>query len=384
MIDLRNPLATNVKTGGIESSGNSSTTLLVASATFTGTAELNNYPDVMIYISTDQNGTYYIEFSSDGTNWDTSLSFLYDTTRINAPHTFDKAPRYFRIRFTNTSTTDQTYLRLLTYYGSFNQLTAPINGTLSENYDATVVRPTDYKSEVAMGKRQGRTLWNKFGYNQDVDVGTEVIASFGGTWIPMTTAATLRVSSTSVNDTDGGSGTNSIVIYGIDADRNAITEVVTMGGTSIQVTTNTWLGVNRVVMFLCGTGQINAGNINVTASGTFSSVAQMPAGGGVTQQCIFHVPVNHTFLTEWLYINVLNQNKDAELTVKLWVYSAVNNGKQEVFRVDIDTQKDNEINIAPKLPFPISEQSVMWMECTSDKANIIINARFDGILERIS
>ena len=368
----------------ILSTGNTFDSPLLGSATFTGIGELNDYPSVMVQVSTNQNGTLYIEFSQDNTNWDTSLTFKYNTSRINPPHIFEKGQRYFRVRFTNDSTSAQTYFRLNTTYGSFNKLTSPINGTLSENFDAIVTRPTDYFTEVATGKRQGRSLWNKFGHNKDVDIGTEVIASWGGTFNPLTTATTLNIVSDSANDTTGGTGCNSIVVYGIDSNRDEIIEVIALNGITPVVTTSTWLGINRVAMFLCGSGQVNAGEINITATTGGSTMAQMPLGEGVTQQCIFHIPRNNNFLTEYLMINVLNKGKNAELNVRLLVYSEVSNGKQEVFHVDIDTAVTNEpIQLNPKLPFPISEKTVMWMECTSDVANVVVNARFSGILERI-
>ena len=231
---------------GVTSSVNSSTATLASAATFTGEAELNDYPDVMIVLATDQNATMYFEFSPDGTNWDTSLTFYYDTARINPPHIFVKGSRYFRVRVTNTSVSAQTYFRLFTYYGEFQKLTAPINGALSENYDAIVTRPTDYKYETAMSKRQGRSTWNKFGYNDDVDTGgEEIIAEFGGTFNIMTTADTLDVVSSSANDTNAaGTGAKQIAIVGIDSNADAITEIVNLNGTSTVTTSNSFLEKN--------------------------------------------------------------------------------------------------------------------------------------------
>lgn len=41
----------------------------------------------MVTTATDQNGTIYVEFSPDGgDNIDSTLSFAYDTARINVPH----------------------------------------------------------------------------------------------------------------------------------------------------------------------------------------------------------------------------------------------------------------------------------------------------------
>jgi len=364
---------------------NSSDTPLAGGAFFTGTAEEVDYPDVMVTTATDQNGVLYLEFSADGTNWDTSLTFQYNTARINPPHILVKGSRFFRARFENTSATLQTYFRLTTQYGSFNKLTSPINATIAENYDATSTRPTDYRSEVAMNKRQGRSLWNKFGYNADIDIGTELVASFGGTFTPLTTATTLDIVSTDANDiVTTGTGVQKIVVFGIDENRDELTEVVDMNGLTTVTTSSTWLGINRVAMFLVGTNQSNVGTINVTATTGGSTMAQMPAGGGVTQQCIFHIPANHNFLAEYLSINVLNSGKNAELQITALVYSAVNNGIQEVLRLNIDTAKITEpININPSLPFPISEKSVFWLNCSTDTDNIIVNGRFSGILERI-
>ena len=62
-------------TPSIESAGNSTSTPLVANATFVGATELNNYNDVMVTIKSDQDGIFYMQFSPDGANWDSSLPF---------------------------------------------------------------------------------------------------------------------------------------------------------------------------------------------------------------------------------------------------------------------------------------------------------------------
>lgn len=253
---------------------------------------------------------------------------------------------------------------------------------MSEGYKVNVPAVVeDYNTEVALGRIQGHVLWNKFGYNADVDVGTEVVASWGGSFDPITTASVLSIVSTNAADDDGSTGCNSVVIYGLDANRDEVIEVVTLNGTTPVVTTSTWLGVNRVAMYLCGTGKVNAGDITVTETAGSSTMAQMPAEGGVSQQCIFYVPAGNQFIMEWLYANSLRQaSQEPKVTIKVWVYSTVNNGKQEVFRASMDTSVATQIDINPQLPFPVSESSVVWMEATTDKANTEISGRFSGIL----
>lgn len=237
----------NISAGvSIKSVGNSSTTTIANGASFVGEAELNNQPSVMVHISTDQNGTFYLEFSQNGIDWDTSLLFKYDTSRINPPHILEKGNRYFRVRFVNDSGSAQTYFRMVVSYGSFQKLTSPINSTLAENYDATVVRPTDYKYEVAMGKRQGRTTWNKFGYNLDINTASpEIVTSFGGVFDPttaiITTAQTFTIAYNSGTDGLGTTGALSLLFTYLDGNFNSQIGIHTLGNTGSDVTSFTGL-----------------------------------------------------------------------------------------------------------------------------------------------
>lgn len=102
--------------------------------------------------------------------------------------------------------------------------------------------PTDYRLDVARGSYTGASTWNKFGYNSDLDNGvTETAWAPGGTYAVPTTASTLTVVSSSTNDDSGGTGANTIYIIGIDANRDAQEELITMDGTTPVVTTTTWL-----------------------------------------------------------------------------------------------------------------------------------------------
>src|SRR5210317_589731 len=288
------------------STTNSSTTPLAANAVYTGQWEdISAWPDIVVSVSTDVDGTYSVQYSPDGTNIDSTLTRYYQKNTINPPHRFTNTRKYFRVIYTNNGT-DQTYFRLQTTYGHRHPLNAPIDGTLAQDYDATAVRPTDYHYEAALGLRQGHRTFNKFGYNLDVDTGEEVIASFGGAYTPPTTASTLTiVSSDTADDGDpAGTGAQLIQITGIDANRKIQTETVTMNGTTNVVTTTTWLGINRVAVALAGSAQENVGTITITATTGGATLAQIPAREGTTQQCIYHTQLQSAALADWLWVNV--------------------------------------------------------------------------------
>lgn len=352
---------------------NSSTDTLDNGEVYTGTWEdVSKFGSVTIAVATDQAGTYTIQFSPDGVNADSTLTRYHKDGEIHVPHRFTVTRKYFRVVFTNNSGSNQTYFRLQTLLGDRQPLNAPLDGILAQDFDAVVVRPTDYNTEVALGLRQGASLWNKFGFNEDVDTGTEIVASYGGTYTINTTATTLTIVSSSTADDSGGTGLNSIVIYGVDENWDPQIEVVTMDGQTNVVTTTQWIGINRVAMFLCGTGQVNAGTITVTATTGGRTMAIIPAGVGVTQQCIFFVAQDHQYIIEWIWANAIRPTSQNPLvTFKLWVYSAVNNGKQEVYRKSLDTSVQTDIDESPNLPFPVGEKSIVWLEVTTNQDNTL-------------
>ena len=375
---------------------NSSTAPLNAGATFTGTGELNKFEDVLIVISTDQVGTLYFEFSQDGTNWDTSLTAKYDPNRINPPHVFVKGYRYYRTRFTNTSASNQTYFRLQTAFGSFNKLTSPINGTLAENFDAAIVRPTDYYSEVAMGKRQGRTVWNKFGFNLDVDVSTEIIASWGGTFDPttdiMSTAQTFTIAYDTVTGGGDGSGTTGatqLLIYYIDENYESQIAIHTLSNTGSDVTSFTGLGINRAIVYANGGLGWNRNDITITATTDTTTQAQIPAEESVTQQCIFHTQINHNFLADYMRFKILKPSGGGGGNGFLigYSWSRVTNTRYEIFREPYftSTTSDAIIELTPSQKFVIGGREVLYFVLQDDAGNnTYVSGRFSGVEERVS
>ena len=367
------------------STSNSTSTPLNSAAVFTGTGEdVSKYDSLTVAVKTDQNGTFSVQFSNDNTNWDSVLTRYYRTDQIEAPHRFTITRRYCRIVFTNTSASNQTFMRLQTLFGSFPDLNAPTDSVLAQDFDATVVRPTNYHYEVALGRRQGHTTWNKFGYNNDIDIGTETIWYTGGTFTPIVTARTLSVVSTDAADDDGNTGANSVIIYGVDANWKEQTVVVTMNGITPVVTTETWMGVNRIAIYVSGTGQTNAGVITATATTEGTIQGEVPAGEGTTQQAIFFVEADHTALMDWLYITLTKNSGGTQpaIITKAFVYSAVSNSKYEVFRDHIKGDVENHTELRPSQPFIVGEKSIVEFQCTTDQNNTEVTCRFSMILVR--
>ena len=375
--------------GGTVSESNSSTTALNNSEVFTGEWEnVGSYDSLVVSVATDQNGTYTIQFSPDGVNVDSTLTRYYRTNQINVPHRFTITRKFARVVFTNNSGSNQTYFRLQTLYGAKNELNTPIDSVMSQDFDSISVRPTDFLHEVALSRRQGYSLTNKFGYNEDVDTATdpEVIAAFGGSFTPLTTASTLTiVSSDTADDGDpGGTGARTILVSGLDANRDEQVELVTLDGTTNVVTTSTWLGVNRAVVTTSGTGNTNAGTITITATTGGSTQATIPAGGSVTQQLIYFTPRNHTGLIESINLSAQRFGSGTEpvLTFKGWVYSGLVDTKYEIYREILNTSVDTRLPDVIDLPLPLTEQDVFWIEAETTRDNTSVSGRFSVVTVR--
>lgn len=238
-----------------------------------------------------------------------------------------------------------------------------------------------YSSAVALAHVEGSSIWNKFGYNLDVDNGTEVIASFGGTFFPPLVADNIEIVSDDTNDAALGTGINSVVIYGVDENRETVVEVLALDGTNSVTSVGTYLGVNRLAPFLCGDSYTNEGTLTATMKTSGQVIAEMPVGGTVTQQAILYIQANHTFLLESVNISALKTGGgggEPKITVIGWVFSPVANAKIEVFRRKMDVDVVNSINLNFSDPFPITEESVLWFEATTDKNNTSIDLTFSG------
>lgn len=157
------------KPGNVVSTGNSTSTLLNSLAVFTGAWEdVSKYDSLVFSCKTDQHGTLLAQFSTDGTNIDSSLSFEVYAS-VNEVHRLTISKKYFRIVLTNDSASNQTYLRLQVLFGSYSQLTSPSNSVVYDDADAQLVRPLDFNLMVAEGLYYDRTNTIKDGLNLDID-----------------------------------------------------------------------------------------------------------------------------------------------------------------------------------------------------------------------
>lgn len=268
---------------------NNTTTPLNNGASYTGTAELNGASDVMVFLKTDQAGILYMEFSIDNINWDSSLPFNV-TASTGEIHTLVKGYRYYRTRFTNNSGADQTYLRLVTQFGTLRQLNSPINGIVQRDADSIITRPIDFNLTVADGLYQNTQNTIKDGINPDVRSGSvpEDVWYSGGTYTGFPTGA-VEAGQCVVAGADTGTVYYS---YLASADSTDYTQasVAIAGAGTYALGHNVWR-CNFAYFVGASATAFNAGNITIQNTPTVANIfVVIPAGFSQSYTSAYTVP----------------------------------------------------------------------------------------------
>lgn len=367
---------------GVESVGNTTSTPLSSSATFTGTEEDNQYPDVMCSCYSDTDGTLYFDFSVNGADWRTfPVQGFSVSSGIHEFHTAVKGPRYFRVRFVNSASAQSTF-QLYTYYGAFSKVpNSPLNQSQGLDADAILTRPTDFQDEVTRGLRGGVKQLNKFAFRDDVDTadGDALIIADNTTNTPtiMTTAGTFTIAYN--NATDGSSTTGALVLLVDYLDSNFELQQGThvLGSSGSDTTSFSGLGINRVVVVSSGSANTNTNDITFTATTGGSVQAFVPAGLSVTQQLWAHIPINAVGVSKFLFVNALRLSggSSPRVTFKIFVYNRLVETTYEVFRYTMDTSTENHLEIVDPVNFPFGGRDVVWCTAATNTNNTEVSAR---------
>lgn len=313
-------------TGAYISTGNSSTTNLAVgnSYTFTGTGEKTNHPDVMVNLYADQATTIQIQFSQDGTNWDSTLT-KYGASGSNEFTTAVKGARYVRVVVTTASLTT-TVFRLQTQFGQFRQGNSPFTNAIAPDADAMIVR-TGNEDEIMQGKVKDQYIIAKYGRNADVDAAEDIWNGGGDyTGFPTTTAEEFQVLSSDPNDTSAGTGARTVRVWYLDSNYemcdssgNFLYFDVTLNGTTAVNSGVTGMRVWRALVLTSGSGQTNAGDITVRWRTTTSVIfAVMPAGFAQTALTNFTIPNGCTGYLKRLHVSMSDlTSNQAQMAIKV-------------------------------------------------------------------
>jgi hypothetical protein len=147
----------------------------------------------------------------------------------------------------------------------------------------------EFDLQVARGQIQGHSTVNIYGY------GSAITTSTIPAW-ENATAYTFPVAATTMNlvstvNTGADLSGSTILIQGLDASYNMISETLALTGTTVAVTTKSYLRINSMVV----TAGAPTGVITLKDLTNTTTYAQIAASFGRSQMSIYTVPLGHTF-----------------------------------------------------------------------------------------
>jgi len=258
---------------------------------------------------------------------------------------------------------DQRYVDMLTnalrLY--FTQIDNTIQGLIVAAQNTESTTSADWSMQVARGLVTGASQVNIFAFSDSVKTTLYTLWELTGTtqYAFPASAVTMTFASTSASDNTRAT----ILISGLNSTWDAITETVTLNGTSNVTTTNQFLRINSMIMTSTGTGQTtNVGTITAKNGGI--TYAQMNAGVGRSQAAVYSVPNGYTmYITS---INAFNGDAAPGNAINYQVKTTNNAQTNPVTLTVLQTAWDQKYQVVRNNPFPYTQKTdIQWQYSTA-------------------
>lgn len=240
----------------------------------------------------------------------------------------------------------------------------------------------NFLTMAGLGMIPGCVRVTALGHNPNIAVaGTAADVWEGGGDYPFLAAASqLEVLSASANDTAAGTGCRTVLVSGLDANYNPISETLTMNGVTPVPTVRSYLRVNVFTSVTSGSGHTNAGDITlrVVSGGTTQHI--MRAGIGFANSAVFSVQAGNTLfiLSEVFSVLAPDPKTNAGAFMGAQLISSTGNKRIPLVFEIISTQVYRHDAV---LGIVLGEKSDVTLRCTNaQQINTNCSAAFEGLL----
>ena len=225
-----------------------------------------------------------------------------------------------------------------------------------------------FELQVARGQIPGHSTLFKYGYNPNIVNVNETIWDVGGIYAYPSSAVKMTATSTDgANDQDV-----QVVISGLDADYNELTETVTLNGSGTAETDGFFIRVFRA--FITG-AQTPLGTINITNTGT--TYARITLGENQTLMAVYTVPAGKS-----LYINNGTATHGTDTSGAFMTIRFMIRPPGEVFRTAVKIDVTGAELLFPfYYPLRLPEKYDLEVRAICNKNQInAVSATFEGVI----
>lgn len=228
--------------------------------------------------------------------------------------------------------------------------------------------------QLAQGQYSGYTTLFKFGSNSGVTSAEETIWDQGGLYGYLTTAATLKVSSSAAGDNN-----TNVVIEGLDTNYQVVTETIALAGQTPVDTANEYIRIYRAYVT---DGDVINGDIYV-GTGTFTSgvpankYAKIIAGQNQTLMAIYTVPAGHKLYVTSMMVSSGTETANRYIDMRLVKREFGTNA----FRTQVkQTISDQTVDIPFGAAVVFTEKTDIEVRANSSSSTQDVSAHFIGVL----
>ena len=223
--------------------------------------------------------------------------------------------------------------------------------------------------QVARGQVYGHSVLNIYGYQ--AAVGTSFVPVWEGnsSYTFPSSAIQMHIAS-SVNTGDDKTAT-SVLISGLDASYNQISETIKLNGTTAVTTVKYYFRINSMAV----TAGAPTGNITLKDTTDTTLYAEILAGNGRTLMGIYTVPAGYTFYLSRIDINTsLNANPAGYATYQNY---QTTNG---VSTVTIIAPFTNNYHTQRVMPRAVAEKTDIQLQAKASTGTAALTVSQEGYL----
>jgi len=245
--------------------------------------------------------------------------------------------------------------------------------------------------EIAYNRRDGIELFTKSG-NVNLST-TETVISSTGNYMTPSAPVSLEILSGDVNDTNGGSGANSILITGLDGNFDEINETVLMNGTSPVALSNDFIRVFSLTVTTVGSYRnpldtTNAGTITLREAGGGTVWITVPFVNGMGQGRSFNsgytVPRGKQLYIRKIIFDTASTSKNVIISLKTRPFSNLTNPTTGFIVISYTSGVTGLTELDTGGLTPLNEYSdVVFTARLSSGSNVVTSVYYGGYLLNI-
>ena len=142
-----------------------------------------------------------------------------------------------------------------------------------------------------------------------------------------------------------------------------------LGSTGTDTTSFSGLGINQMVVVSSGTSDSNVNTITASdTSAVAGTQSVIPPGDSVSQQILYHIPINHIGVLKYLSFSTNKlSGANPKVLFKVVVYNRFVDTKYTVRRYVVDTQSQTSVNENNPIGISLSGRDVIYVTMDTDQ-----------------